>query len=85
MAGGMVAIGEGTETKALLDLARPASRCTSADRRQGQELYNDVARAYGCEEEAEEIQDLLPVGQEEGGGGARPEEWLEAASLVGPK
>ena len=59
VAGGMVAIGEGPETKALLDFARPLfALYVGGMGAKGKNFYNDVARAYGYEKEAAEIQDL---------------------------
>ncbi|CAM3810975.1 LLM class F420-dependent oxidoreductase [Nocardioides zeicaulis] len=85
MAGGMVAIGEGPETKALLDLARPLfALYVGGMGARGKNFYNDVARAYGYEEEAEKIQDLYLSGKKREAEALVPTEWLEAANLVGP-
>lgn len=85
MAGGMLAIGEGPETKALLDLARPIfALYVGGMGAKGRNFYNDVARAYGYEEEAEKIQDLYLAGQKKEAEALVPTEWLEAANLVGP-
>ena len=85
MAGGMLAIGEGPETKALLDLVRPMfALYVGGMGAKGKNFYNDVARAYGYEEEAEKIQDLYLAGKKEEAAALVPTEWLEAANLVGP-
>ena len=84
-AGGMVAIGEGPETKALLDFARPLfALYVGGMGARGKNFYNDVARAYGYEQEAEEIQELYLSGKKKEAEALVPQEWLEAANLVGP-
>lgn len=85
VAGGMVAIGEGPETKAMLDFARPVfALYVGGMGAKGKNFYNDVARAYGYEEEAEKIQDLYLSGKKKEAEALVPIEWLEAANLVGP-
>ncbi len=84
-AGGMVAIGEGPETKALLDFARPVfALYVGGMGAKGKNFYNDVARSYGYEQEAEEIQELYLAGKKKEAEALVPTEWLEAANLVGP-
>jgi len=84
-AGGMVAIGEGPETKALLDFARPVfALYVGGMGARGKNFYNDVAKAYGYEQEAEEIQDLFLAGRKKEAEAKVPTEWLEACNLVGP-
>ncbi|MDT9591518.1 LLM class F420-dependent oxidoreductase [Nocardioides zeae] len=86
MAGGMLAFGEGPETKALLDLARPLfALYVGGMGAKGRNFYNDVAKAYGYEEEAEKIQDLYLEGKKDEAAALVPTEWLEAANLVGPE
>jgi F420-dependent oxidoreductase-like protein len=86
VAGGMVAIGEGPETQALLDFARPIfALYVGGMGAKGRNFYNDVARAYGYEKEAEEIQDLYLSGKKREAEAAIPTDWLEAANLVGPE
>ena len=81
----MVAIGEGPETKALLDFARPLfALYVGGMGAKGKNFYNDVARAYGYEQEAEQIQDLYLSGKKKEAEALVPTEWLEAANLVGP-
>jgi len=84
-AGGMVAIGEGPDTKALLDFARPIfALYVGGMGAKGKNFYNDVAKAYGYEAEAEKIQDLYLAGKKKEAEALIPTEWLEAANLVGP-
>ncbi|MCW2834348.1 MAG: class F420-dependent oxidoreductase [Nocardioides sp.] len=84
-AGGMVAIGEGPETKALLDFARPVfALYVGGMGAKGKNFYNDVAAAYGYEAEAAEIQDLYLAGKKKEAEALIPTDWLEAANLVGP-
>lgn len=84
--GGIVAIGEGPETKALLDFARPLyALYVGGMGAKGKNFYNDVACAYGYEKEAAEIQDLYLSGKKKEAEALVPDEWLEAANLVGPE
>jgi Luciferase-like monooxygenase len=81
----MVAIGEGPETKALLDLARPVyALYVGGMGARGKNFYNDLARSYGFEKEAEEIQALYLDGHKRDAAAKVPLEWLEAGNLVGP-
>lgn len=85
-AGGMVAIGEGPETKAMLDFARPLfALYVGGMGARGKNFYNDVAVAYGYEEAAKKIQDLYLSGKKKEAEAEVPTEWLEAANLVGPE
>jgi F420-dependent oxidoreductase-like protein len=86
VAGGMVAIGEGPETKALLDFARPIfALYVGGMGAKGKNFYNDVACAYGYEKEAAEIQELYLSGHKRDAEAVVPLEWLEASNLVGPE
>jgi F420-dependent oxidoreductase-like protein len=51
----------------------------------GKNFYNDVARRYGYEEEAEKIQDLYLDGKKDDAAAAVPEELVRAMSLIGPR
>ncbi len=83
-AGGMVAIGEGQQTKDLLDFARPIfALYVGGMGAKGKNFYNDVAKAYGYEAQAEEIQDHYLAGRKREAEALIPLEWLEAANLVG--
>jgi F420-dependent oxidoreductase-like protein len=85
VAGGMLAIGEGPETKALLDFARPIfALYIGGMGAKGKNFYNDLACAYGYEKEAEEIQELYLSGKKKEAEALVPTEWLEAANFVGP-
>src|SRR3954471_9516537 len=85
VAGGMLAIGEGPETKALLDFARPIfALYIGGMGAKGKNFYNDLACAYGYEKEAAEIQELYLSGKKKEAEALVPTEWLEAANFVGP-
>ena len=47
--------------------------------------YNDLFRRYGWEEEAEKIQDLFLGGQRAEATAAVPDEYIDAANLIGPE
>jgi F420-dependent oxidoreductase-like protein len=84
-AGGMVAIGEGPETKALLDFMRPIyALYVGGMGARDKNFYNQLACEYGFEKEAKEIQDLYLSGKKKEAEAAVPLEWLEAGNLVGP-
>ena len=52
----------------------------------GRNFYNDLARRYGYEKEAAEIQDLYLAGKKDQAAAALvPEELLELTSLIGPR
>jgi alkanesulfonate monooxygenase SsuD/methylene tetrahydromethanopterin reductase-like flavin-dependent oxidoreductase (luciferase family) len=86
VAGGMVAIGEGPETKALLDFARPLfALYVGGMGAKGRNFYNDLACHFGYEKEAAEIQELYLNGHKRDAEALVPLEWLEAANLVGPE
>ena len=84
-AGGMLAIGEGPETKALLDFARPLyALYVGGMGARGKNFYNDLCCQYGFEKEAKEIQDLYLDGHKRDAEAAVPLELLELGNLVGP-
>jgi hypothetical protein len=81
----MVAIGEGPETKALLDLARPTvALYVGGMGARGKNFYNELAVRYGYEKEAKEIQDLYLGGNKRDAEAVVPAELLELGNLVGP-
>ena len=81
----MVAIGEGPETKALLDVARPmVALYVGGMGARGKNFYNDLMVHYGYEREAEEIQDLYLEGHKRDAEALVPAELLELGNLVGP-
>jgi F420-dependent oxidoreductase-like protein len=88
-AGGMLAIDESLTGEArtkLLDHARPGMALyVGGMGARGKNFYNDIARAYGYEQEAELVQDLYLDGKKDEAAAALPGEWLELANLVGPK
>jgi F420-dependent oxidoreductase-like protein len=85
-AGGMVAIGEGPEVKALLDLARPmVALYVGGMGARGKNFYNDLMCQYGYEKEAREIQDLYLGGNKRDAEALVPLELLEMVNLVGPE
>jgi F420-dependent oxidoreductase-like protein len=88
-AGGMLAIGEdlvGDAAAKVLDYGRPTMALyVGGMGARGKNFYNDIARAYGYEAEAIEIQDLYLDGKKDEAAAAVPGEWLELANLVGPK
>jgi F420-dependent oxidoreductase-like protein len=85
-AGGMVAIGEGPETKALLDFIRPMyALYVGGMGARDKNFYNQLACEYGFEKEAKEIQDLYLSGKKKEAEALVPMEWLEAGNLVGPE
>jgi F420-dependent oxidoreductase-like protein len=87
-AGGTVAIGEelvGERAGALRDIARPlVALYVGGMGARGKNFYNDLARWYGYEQEAVEIQDLYLDGHKDEAAAAVPADWLEKSSLVGP-
>jgi F420-dependent oxidoreductase-like protein len=84
-AGGMVAIGEGQETKALLDFARPFfALYVGGMGARGKNFYNDLISSYGFEAEAALVQDLYLAGRRDEAVAAVPDELVRAISLIGP-
>ena len=82
----MCAIGEGPETKALLDFARPLiALYVGGMGARGKNFYNDLFCDYGFEKEAKEIQDLYLDGKKQDAEALVPMEFLEAMNLVGPE
>jgi F420-dependent oxidoreductase-like protein len=51
----------------------------------GKNFYNELARRYGYEAEAETIQDLYLDGKKDEAAAAVPEELVRAMSLIGPR
>ena len=83
-AGGPLAIGEGLE--GLREHARPqlALYIGGMGARE-KNFYNDLARLYGYEQEAAEIQDLYLSGQKKAAEAIVPASLLEDLSLIGPE
>ncbi|QBI53743.1 LLM class F420-dependent oxidoreductase [Streptomonospora litoralis] len=85
-AGGLLAIGEGEETRKLADFTRPMiALYVGGMGAKGKNFYNDVARRYGFEEAAERIQDLYLDGKKDEAAAAVPDEMVELTNLVGPE
>jgi F420-dependent oxidoreductase-like protein len=83
-AGGVVAIGEGVES--LRDVGRPqVALYVGGMGARGRNFYNDLARRYGYEKEAEYIQDLYLDGKKEEAAAAVPSDFLEKTTLIGPE
>ncbi|GAB3447447.1 LLM class F420-dependent oxidoreductase [Streptomonospora sediminis] len=85
-AGGLLAIGEGEETRKLADFTRPMiALYVGGMGAKGKNFYNDVARRYGYEDAAERIQDLYLAGKKDEAAAAVPDEMVELTNLVGPE
>ncbi|MEM7339847.1 MAG: LLM class F420-dependent oxidoreductase [Actinomycetota bacterium] len=87
-AGTMVAIGEefvGEGADKVLDLGRPNTALYWGGMgARDKNFYNTIARKYGYEEEAIEIQDLYLDGNKNEAAAAVPRDFLDRSSLVGP-
>jgi F420-dependent oxidoreductase-like protein len=87
-AGGMVAIGDdlvGEKQARILDAARPqVALYWGGMGARDKNFYNSIARQYGYEAEAIEIQDLYLSGRKEEAMAKVPSEYLVGANLVGP-
>jgi F420-dependent oxidoreductase-like protein len=83
-AGGAAAIGDGLEQ--FRDLLRPmAALYIGGMGARGRNFYNDLARRYGYEAEAERIQDLYLDGHKDDAAAAVPAEFVEKTSMIGPE
>lgn len=87
-AGAMVAIGEefvGDAAERIHDLSRPATALYWGGMgARDKNFYNTIAKKYGYEAEAVEIQDLYLDGQKDAAAAAVPKDFLARSSLVGP-
>jgi len=84
-AGGILAIGEGEDTKKALDRMRPIyALYVGGMGARGKNFYYDMACHYGFEEQAKKIQDLYLDDHKRDAEALVPLEWLEAGNLVGP-
>ena len=82
VAGGMLAIGDDVE--GIRDFARPmVALYVGGMGAKGRNFYNDLARRYGFEKEAEEIQDLYLSGKKDEAAKLVPQAFLEKTNLVG--
>ncbi|GAA2430627.1 LLM class F420-dependent oxidoreductase [Actinomadura vinacea] len=76
----------GDDVDHLLDRARPQlALYIGGMGARGKNFYNDLARRYGYEREAELIQELYLSGRKKEAEAAVPEDLLRATSLIGPK
>jgi F420-dependent oxidoreductase-like protein len=79
-----VAIGDDVDQ--LHDHVRPAlALYVGGMGARGKNFYNDLARRYGYEAEAEKVQDLYLDGKKDEAAAALPEELVRAVSLIGPE
>ncbi|HLM63893.1 MAG TPA: LLM class F420-dependent oxidoreductase [Acidimicrobiales bacterium] len=84
VAGGLVAVGD--DAAELRDLARPmVALYVGGMGARGRNFYNDLAKRYGFEAEAVEIQDLYLDGRKDEAAAAVPDALLEATTLCGPE
>lgn len=85
-AGGLLAIGEGEDVKALREFQRPmVALYVGGMGAKGKNFYNELAVRYGFEKEAEIIQDLYLSGNKKEAEAAVPDAFLELTTLCGPK
>ncbi|MFI6731822.1 LLM class F420-dependent oxidoreductase [Nonomuraea sp. NPDC050451] len=74
----------GDDVSGLLEFGRPmAALYIGGMGAKGRNFYNDLARRYGYEKEAERIQDLYLEGKKEEAAALVPGELLESMSLIG--
>ncbi|MEV8639364.1 LLM class F420-dependent oxidoreductase [Streptosporangium sp. NPDC051023] len=74
----------GDDVSGWLELGRPmAALYIGGMGAKGKNFYNDLARRYGYEKEAEQIQNLYLDGKKEEAAALVPGELLEAMSLIG--
>ncbi|HEY9505721.1 MAG TPA: LLM class F420-dependent oxidoreductase [Gemmatimonadales bacterium] len=76
----------GDDVSGLLDLGRPMlALYIGGMGAKGRNFYNDLARRYGYESEAERIQELYLAGRKDEAAALVPRELLERTSLIGPE
>ena len=84
VAGGMVCVGD--DVKGMLDFARPmAALYIGGMGAKGKNFYNTLAREYGYEKEAAQIQEMYLGGNKRDAEAVVPQELLEMCNLVGPE
>ncbi|MFE2128908.1 LLM class F420-dependent oxidoreductase [Streptomyces amritsarensis] len=84
VAGGLLAIGE--DAAAVRERARPQiALYVGGMGAVGRNFYNDLAVAYGYEEEARKIQELYLAGRTRDAAAAVPDEFCELMTLCGPE
>jgi F420-dependent oxidoreductase-like protein len=85
-AGGIVAIGDEAAATSIRDMVRPmVALYVGGMGAKGRNFYNDVARRYGFEQEAAEIQDLYLDGHKDEAAAKVPDALLESMAIVGPE
>ncbi len=85
-AGGLLAIGEESAVAPFRELGRAtAALYIGGMGAKGKNFYNALARRYGYEKEAEEIQDLYLAGHKDEAAAKVPADLLAATSLCGPE
>jgi F420-dependent oxidoreductase-like protein len=84
VAGGLLAVGD--DAASMRDLARPMlALYVGGMGAKGRNFYNDLARRFGYEAEAEKVQDLYLDGRKDEAAAAVPPGLLEAATICGPE
>jgi F420-dependent oxidoreductase-like protein len=84
-AGGLLAVGDGPDVTGLRELARPmVALYVGGMGAKGQNFYNALARRYGYEREADQIQDLYLDGKKQEAAALVPDALLDSMSLCGP-
>ncbi|NUT39869.1 MAG: LLM class F420-dependent oxidoreductase [Thermoactinospora sp.] len=79
-----LAIGKPEEVRPYLELGRPmAALYIGGMGAKGKNFYNDLARRYGFEKEAEQIQELYLSGKKDEAAALVPQELIEGMSLIG--
>lgn len=74
----------GDDVEGFLEFGRPmAALYVGGMGAKGKNFYNDLARRYGFEKEAEEIQDLYLAGKKQEAAEKVPSELLQKTSLIG--
>ncbi|WP_329424531.1 LLM class F420-dependent oxidoreductase [Streptosporangium sp. NBC_01495] len=80
------ALAIGDDVSGWLELGRPmAALYIGGMGAKGRNFYNDLARRYGYEKEAEQIQNLYLDGRKDEAAALVPHELLEKMSLIGPE
>jgi F420-dependent oxidoreductase-like protein len=85
-AGGLAFVGEWHHARKVLDrFARPvAALYLGGMGARGRNFYNALARRYGYEAAAREVQDLYLAGRKDQAAAAVPDEFLQLTNLCGP-
>ncbi|HJC28105.1 MAG TPA: LLM class F420-dependent oxidoreductase [Candidatus Dietzia intestinipullorum] len=85
-AGPPAAIVDESEVPPLLDMVRPfLALYFGGMGAKGKNFYNELARRYGYEDEAEQIQNLYLDGKKDEAAAAVPDELVRSISLIGPR